>query len=473
MAKQIAILSLFTVVILTACDRKPEPKPAGTPTPAKAATPPPTPKPTPTPTPAPTPTPEPTPPPTPYVPMKSLQTGTMFNGVTFKANIETTHGRTATVEREDAGSYTVEMNVRVNIPKPHKILPELQKLSPSMDKLLPALPVMLETAKVSPEYDELYRNKVTSLRSNLNRLDAILSRHNFFDCETILELQHPQTKRKALLVQADMDVDTDGSDGDRIAIADTGNSRTFQPFTSYNWPKRTKNPNPVEAIWQKRIAENDAKIAKPETPDADKQRMKAESNRLKSEIRDLQSRSYLSGAFDPFIVLPMTMFGKSRSGFSPTIGDYCVVIVGDMLYPAVVGDAGPITKIGEASLRMCREINERSNGGNRAVSDLKATYIVFTGTSDKPWGPPDYAKWRTRCDALLKEFGGYTGTLFDWPDITRLAVPEPVPAPPAPAPNPAAPAQPPALPAVPAPPVKTGMLKQSQVPAETDGGKRL
>ncbi|MEK0448603.1 MAG: hypothetical protein RL088_871 [Verrucomicrobiota bacterium] len=356
--------------------------------------------------------------------MKSLQTGTIFNGVTFKANIETTVGRTATIEREDAGSYTVEMNVRVNVPKAHKLLPDLQKLAPTIDKLLPALPVMLDAAKVSPEFDELYRNKVTSLRSNLNRLDVMLSRHNFYDCETILELQHPQTKRKAVLVQADMDVDTDGSDGDRIAIADTGNSRTFQPFTSYNWPKRTKNPNPVEPIWLKRVAENEAKIARAETPEAEKQRMRAENNRLKSEVRDLQSRSYLSGAFDPFIVLPTTMFGRNRTGYVPTIGDYCVVIVGDTLYPAVIGDAGPTTKIGEASLRICREINERSNGGNRAVSDLKATYLVFTGTADKPWGPPDYAKWRARCDALLKEIGGYTGTLFDWPDITRLAVPD-------------------------------------------------
>ncbi len=380
--------------------------------------------------------------------MKSLQTGTIFNGITFKANIETLAGATATTERQSSGSYTVEMNLRVNIPKPHKQLSELQKLSPQIEKLLPALPVMLETAKVSSEYDELYRTKVTSLRSNLNRLDALLSRHNFFDCETILELQHPQTKRKALLIQADMDVDTDGSDGDRIAIADTGNSRTFQPFTSYNWAKRTKNPNPVEAIWQKRIADNDAKLAKPDTADAEKQRMRTENTRLKSEIKDLQSRSYLSGAFDPFIVLPMTMVGRTDAGFTPSIGDYCVIIVGGVLYPAILGDAGPTTKIGEASLRICRQINERSNGGNRPINNLEATYIVFTGTGEKPWGPPDYVKWRTRCEALLNEFGGYTGTLFDWPDISKSAVPEPTPA---------------AVPAVPAQP--SGAKPESAVPA--------
>lgn len=367
--------------------------------------------------------------------MKSLQTGSIFNGLTFKANIETTFGGTATGEREDAGSYTVEMNVRVKVPKPHKLLPELRKLTPNLDMFLPALPAMLETAKVSPEFDELYRNKVTSLRSNLNRLDSLLSRHNFYDCETILELTHPESKRKAVLIQSDMDVDTDGSDGDRIAVVDTGNSRTFQPFTSYHWPKRTKNPNPVEPIWQKRIADNDAKIGKPETSDVEKQRARADNNRLRAELRDLQNHSYLSGAFDPFIVLPTTMFGRSRTGFGPKIGDYCVLIVGDVLYPAILGDAGPTTKIGEASLRICRQIRPGSNGENRAVSDLKVTYLIFTGTAEKESSPPDYVKWRTRCDELLKEFGGYSGELFTWPDITKLAVPEPPPvAEPAPAP---------------------------------------
>ncbi len=446
-----ATFFVLTTLLFTACEKKPVPPPA-TPPPTATPTPVPTPRPTPTPTPVPT------PPPTPYVPMKSLQTGSMFNGMTFKANLETTVGSTATNEREDAASYTIEMNVRVNVPKPHKLLPELQKLSPSIDKLLPGLPAMLESAKVSPEFDELYRNKVTSLRSNLNRLDNLLSRHNFYDCETILELTHPTTKRKAVLIQSDMDVDTDGSDGDRIATVDTGNSRTFQPFTSYHWPKRTKNPNPVEPVWQKRITDNDAKAARADTTDAEKQRLRAENNRLRVELRDLQSHSYLAGAFDPFIVLPTTMFGRNRSGFVPTIGDYCVIIVGEGLYPAIVGDAGPTTKIGEASLRICRQVSARANGENRAISDLKATYLVFTSTAEKTATPPNYAQWKTRCEELLNDFGGFTGELFAWPDITRPAVPEPppvvVPAVPAPAPTtpstpaPTAPQNPP--PSVPA-----------------------
>ncbi len=386
--------------------------------------------------------------------------------MTFKANLETTVGRTATNEREDAASYTIEMNVRVNIPKPHKLLPELQKLSPSIDKLLPGLPAMLDSAKVSPEFDELYRNKVTSLRSNLNRLDNLLSRHNFYDCETILELTHPTTKRKAVLIQSDMDVDTDGSDGDRIATVDTGNSRTFQPFTSYHWPKRTKNPNPVEPVWQKRIADNDAKVARADTTDAEKQRLRAENNRLRVELRDLQTHSYLAGAFDPFIVLPTTMFGRNHSGFVPKIGDYCVIIVGEGLYPGIVGDAGPTTKIGEASLRLCRQITARASGENRALSDLKATYLVFTSTAEKTATPPNYAQWRTRCEELLNDFGGFTGELFAWPDITRPAVPEPPPVV-----VPAVPAVPAAVPATPSapqsPPAPAPVKKAPQPPKST------
>ena len=113
-----ATFFVLTALLFTACEKKPVPPPA-TPPPTATPTPVPTPRPTPTPTPVPT------PPPTPYVPMKSLQTGSMFNGMTFKANLETTVGGTATNEREDSASYTIEMNVRVNIPKPHKLLPEL------------------------------------------------------------------------------------------------------------------------------------------------------------------------------------------------------------------------------------------------------------------------------------------------------------------------------------------------------------
>ena len=78
---------------------------------------------------------------------------------------------------------------------------------------------MIGPEPVSPLYADLYATKVKVLRDNLGRLDQLLSRHNFYDCQTVLQLRHPQTHRKALLLQADMDVDADGSDSDRLPAA--------------------------------------------------------------------------------------------------------------------------------------------------------------------------------------------------------------------------------------------------------------
>jgi hypothetical protein len=266
--------------------------------------------------------------------MKSLLTGSMFSGINFKANLETSVGTTATAERTTNDSYTVEVNVKVNVPKAHQSLEELSKLNNKLGALLPGLPQMLTTAKVSPEYDELYRHKVTLLRNNLNRLDGLLSRHNFYDCETILQMEHPLTKRRVLLIQADMDVDTDGSDGDRMPVVD-GASRTFQPFTSYHWAKRTPIPNPCTPLWEKRVADLDAKIKDPKTVPGILPQLRADLSRLRTELSDLRATSYLIGAADPFIVLPLSMFGRKKSAFTPSIGDYCVVIVGELLLPAI------------------------------------------------------------------------------------------------------------------------------------------
>jgi hypothetical protein len=463
---RLAFFSLM-LMFLAGCERKPSRTTSGTPTPqpepeARAPV-----KPTPPPTPTPVPTPTPTP--TPYVPAKILQTGTIFNGVKYKTNFETIPGTTATADRNNEDSYTVEVNVKVKVPKPHQNLDELRKLNPDLDKVLPALPEMLPKAKVSPEFDNLYRLKTTSVRDSLNRLDQFLSRHNFYDCETILQLEHPTTKRRALLIQADMDVDTDGSDGDRVFSLDGSQSRTYQPFTSYRWAKQTKVPNPCVPIWEKKIAENEVKAKDPKTTPAEVARLKADSNRLRAEIRELNTFSFLMGGADPFIVLPLQMFGRGKTGYTPAMGDYCVVIVGNVLYPAIIGDAGPRAKTGEASLRICKQVTEKANPAYRAVSDLKATYLVFSGTTEKPWGPPDLEKWRTRCDELLKEFGGYNGELFAWTDITKSAVPPPpppivvpttpptvvptpVPTPGAPAPStPTSPTAPPVPPETPAP----------------------
>ena len=68
----------------------------------------------------------------------------------------------------------------------------------------------------SPLYERFYGYKLQALRQNLLRLDQLLNRHDFFDCETVLEVQPPGSTRRALWLQSDMDVDSDGSDSDRV-----------------------------------------------------------------------------------------------------------------------------------------------------------------------------------------------------------------------------------------------------------------
>lgn len=70
-------------------------------------------------------------------------------------------------------------------------------------------------------------------------LQELLSKHNFYDLETILHLRDPATNRRVFLMQSEMDVVSDGSDGDRLATmpAEIVESTNYQPFTSYGWKK--------------------------------------------------------------------------------------------------------------------------------------------------------------------------------------------------------------------------------------------
>ena len=413
--------------LFTACPRRPVPPPAK-----------PSPVPTPAPTPAPTPVPVPTPPPTPYVPNKRMEVGKMFNGAQVRASLETVAGGSASGVRKETGSYEVEVKVRVTIPKPHQSLEELTKLHSQLPALLPGLPALLETAKVSPFWDDLYRAKTTLLQKNLTRFDNLLTRHDLFDCETVLELQHPATKRRALLIQADMDTDGDGSDSDREPEID-GSSATFQPMTSYRWAKKTEVPNSFILPRETKQRQYEIELATPGVSAARSSDLREGIARMKSEISDLKKYSFLVAATDPFIVLPLSMIGK-KSAFACGIGDYCVVAHGGVLYPAIVGDAGPAAKAGEGSLRLCKQLNAKASATYRPESDLKVTYLIFPGTNETPWDAPDLVKIRARCEKLLGEIGGFGGELFHWPDLIRpppplIPAPTPTPTPP-PAPAP-------------------------------------
>jgi hypothetical protein len=103
------------------------------------------------------------------------------------------------------------------------------------------------------------------------------------------------------------------------------------------------------------------------------------------------------------------------------------VVYGDAIYPAIVGDVGPNDKVGEASLRIAKEINALATAYNRPVSDLKVSYIIFPGTVEKPFGPPDLDKIHARCEALVKEIGGASVPLHRWENIIPSPTPSPSP----------------------------------------------
>jgi hypothetical protein len=348
----------------------------------------------------------------------------LFNGITLRSEVETTSGAAASEERVDPMSYAIDLKLRARVPTPNRTLDELGKVSPDLGKLLPGLATMAKPESVSPLFAQLYETKVRELRENLSRLDLLLSRHNFYDCQTVLALKYPETKRRALLFQADMDVDADGSDGDRVP-AGNGVSPTFKPFTSFRWGKKSNRPNPYLPGIEDRLrrVELEQRTGTPER----KRDLKNAATGLRDEIGAMKKYSYLIGTYDPFIVVPASF---TKGNDATHVGDYAVVISGSTIYPAVVGDVGPNDRVGEASLRIAKEVNALSNPNNRPISELKATYIVFNGTADSSWGPPDLEKLQARCEALVKEIGGASMPLHHWVNtVPPLPTPTPTPTP--------------------------------------------
>jgi hypothetical protein len=376
----------------------------------------------------------------------------------YRVTLETEYGTTASVDREDPASYRAELLVKVRVPKPHRSLEEISRLNDRLPAVLPDLGRLLNGARISPFFDELYRLKVSNLRSNLSRLDALLTRHNFYDTETVLELQHPETHRRAVFIQSDMDVDEDGSDPERVPEVD-GSSVTFQPFTSYRWERKTAAANSFLTPRTAKLRQYEKELAGSGLPPVRATELKEAVARVKSEIGDLKKYSFLVAKTDPYVVVPGSMAGKSRGAFGVEVGDYCVVIHGGVLYPAIVGDVGPSYKSGEGSLRLCQQINPKANTNNRAVSDLKVSYLVFPGSGEKPWRAPDLGRWRDRCAGLLTEMGGHRGELYVWENLIK-----PPPPPPAPVQSPASasPVQPP----IPGPP-ETAVPSQNPKPQAT------
>lgn len=328
--------------------------------------------------------------------------------------------------RKDGRSYL--RNVEFVQPAPSNTAAQLTAINPNLPKILPDLAKLMESAEVSSRFKELYQKKLSNLKHG-----SLLTPHNYFDCETVLRLQHPTSGRKVLLLQADMDVVTDGSDPVRAPELDdydlARSSDWYLPETAYSWSKSGEAANPFLSYYPDTLvklqklrqqleanAKEDPGVVWREmirTCDDQIYRIKARglSDGTKTNLRN---RRFLLATRDPFVVLPAPWVNKSAS-WSPKIGDYAAVVHADKIYPAILGDAGPTYKVGEASLRMARALNPKADGRTRAVSDLSVTYLFFPKTRDTAQ-EPDLKAWHEQVTALLKDIGGLGKgyTLHEW-----------------------------------------------------------
>jgi hypothetical protein len=314
-------------------------------------------------------------------------------------------------------------------PEPATTAAELTALNPQLPKLLPGFARLMATAELSSRYSELYDLKLKTLRRGES-----LTPHNYFDCQTVLRLQDPDTNRKVLLLQADMDVVTDGSDPVRAPqLADYDLARTsdwFLPETAYSWSRPgSAAPNPFLDYYPDALAKLEklrAQLAAEAKADrgvvwrellksCDDQIYRIKARGLgRGTKQNLRARRFLLSDRDPFVVLPVPWINKSAA-WSPRTGDYAAVVCGGRIYPAILGDAGPSFKVGEASLRLARELNPKANGRTRAVSDLTVTYLFFP-RSGPIKGEPNPAAWRQQVLKLLNDIGGLSNpeVLHDW-----------------------------------------------------------
>lgn len=387
-------------------------------------------------------------------------------GIPFKTEVKLEPGGMASKERIDAASYAAFYQLSLRVPVAARTMGELEASNPKLAKLLPGLPELMAKATVSTWYSKIYDAKTQRIRRDATALNELLTKHNYYDCETILNLQ-AKSGRRVCFLQAEMDVVSDGSDGDRLPKMpdEIVNSTHYQPFTSYAWTKQGKVENPMIAGWQRRTKTAEKELADRATTAERRKWLRERIAYLKRGIEDMKGRSFLIADHDPFIVVPVTILGAKNDPFAPKVGDFAVVVHGDTLYPAIVGDGGPSYKVGEASLRMAKQLNPKASPYSRPVSELKVSYLIFPGSADAERGPPDYAKWRQRCHELLNEIGGAGPgvTLHEWQDTLPKPPPPPAPAPATPAdpaagtaPTPPVPPVPPATGVPPTPPPAAG-----------------
>jgi len=342
-----------------------------------------------------------------------------------KWEVEVQAGRTAAGLGASGKNFVQE--IKVARPVAATTAKQLAATNPHLPKLLPRFEALMASAQVSSRFGEIYDSKLKTLKAG-----GALTPHNYFDLETALRLEDPVTKRKVFLVQSDMDVVTDGSDPARAAaLGDYDLARTsdwYQPTTAFGWagdgaanpfldyyPQALKELQELRAELVAKSAKDRGVIWREMITTCDAQIYRIKERGMGDRTRqDLRGRRFLLADRDPFVVLPVPWV-QGGAAWTPQIGDYVAVVYKDRIYPAVLGDAGPHDKVGEASLKLARALNPKADGKHRAIEELAVTYLFFPGSRTK-FAEPDLAQWHTKVRELLGDIGSLSdpAALHDW-----------------------------------------------------------
>lgn len=337
------------------------------------------------------------------------------NGINLRSSVMFKPGTTASADRKKKEAYMV--HISMDLLTPHAANgEELAKANPRLPDVLAAYKELMLNAKVSPWFASLYLHKQTQVRKTAATITKLLDRHNFYDTDTLLEIKAPQSGRHVLWLQADMDVVSDGSDGDRLPQMPDSvlKSDHYQPSTSYRWKKTGTTKNPLLPKWEAKLdaLTKNKKASREAVADA------------RAVVNDLKSYSFLLAEYDPFIVIPLTFKEGKDDAFRPKPGDYAAVVVDNRVFPAIVGDYGPRYKAGEASLRLAKLVNPKATSYARPVSDLTVSYLIFPNSREQTPSAPDYERLNSRVQELLKEIGGL-GAGASYQTVEDLLKPKP------------------------------------------------
>ncbi len=349
-----------------------------------------------------------------FYPTARMHTLPLHQHLNLVVEVSSEEGEVASRLREDLSAYEVRSRLIYQVPRAARTLEELDSRGTALERSWPNLETLIQDSRVSPFYHSLYERKVTFLNQRLTHVREFPHRHNMYDCDTILEMTSADGLHRALLIQADMDVVTDGTDPDRTMEVDS-RSPTFQPFTAYNWPRQTRHPHPLEADYMKEKAELELAMKRDGLSADERYSMTLRLRVIRQSLEAMKYRSTLVSSLDPFIVVPVFMTRES-SAHAPKVGDYALVFYGEQIWPAVVGDTGPNSKVGEASLKIARQLDSSIDGSarSRPVSTLGVTYLIFNGSADAKMSPPDLQRWEQHCKEWFKKWGGDPMAISSW-----------------------------------------------------------